>query len=321
MTHWGRRARGGMRYRRFGNTDLTVSELGFGCARVGGVFQSASKADQVRLLRESFHAGITLYDTADMYAQGDSERLLGEAFSRDRDRVVIASKVGYRFANPGGIASHAKPVVRGLARRLGVRRDRLPRKIVSTVSEQDFSSAHITRSLEATLKRLRSDYVDVYQLHSPPTEVLQRGEFVMTLEELKRQGKVRCWGVACEHADDVLVCLRHPEIQSIQIHVSLLHRQALADAIPAAQRRGVGVIARQVLASGLLVDSLERARIDPRYDQILEFDRLAGERGQSLPEMALGFVLAQRGVSVALLGMHTPKHLEAALGYMAQLTV
>src|SRR5215469_11091102 len=139
MRRLGRRGYAGVRYRRFGNTELTVSEVGFGCARIGGVFQRSSKKDQVGLLRQAFAAGITVYDTADMYAQGDSERLLGDAFRKDRQRIIITSKVGYCFPARPGFASSITPIVKKVAHGLGVTRQRLPRRMLSTVSDQDFS--------------------------------------------------------------------------------------------------------------------------------------------------------------------------------------
>jgi aryl-alcohol dehydrogenase-like predicted oxidoreductase len=298
VTRWlDQRLRGmrAMHYRRFGNAEIDVSQIGVGCARIGGTLQSSSRQDQLRLLHAAFDAGLTFYDTADMYAQGGSERLLGDAFAARRDRVVIASKVGYRFAAPGGFTSRVKPLLGGVARRLGVRRTRVPRRMLSTVSEQEFSPAYITSMLEGSLTRLKSDYIDIYQLHSPPLEVLERGDFAETLEQLKQQGKIRYWGVACEHPEDVPVALRYAGLSAIQVSLSLLHQEALASVIPQAAQQGVGVIARQVFASGSLARSADQA------------------------EAALSFVLAQPGVSVALLGMHRPDHLNDALGYLAHL--
>jgi aryl-alcohol dehydrogenase-like predicted oxidoreductase len=306
-----------MRNRRLGNTDLSVSEIGFGCARIGGVFQQGSKQDQLRLLRASLDAGITFYDTADMYAQGDSERLLGEAFRQDRDRVVIASKVGYRVPTRMGLASRIKPLVKPLVSRLGLKRRQVPRPVLARVSAQEFSPEYIVAAIEGSLSRLRSDYLDLYQLHSPPPEVLERGDFVAALEQLKQQGKIRDWGIACERPDDVLVCLRYAGIASVQISCSLLHPEALDAAIPAASARGVGVIARQVFASGLLSRSKDELLDDQRKDQILRYADEARLRGQTLPAMALEFALAQPGVSVVLLGMHSPGHLRAGLDYLA----
>src|ERR1700694_526802 len=95
MMRWGRMTSAHMRYRQFGSTDLTTSEIGFGCARIGGLFSGGTRAEVIGLLRRAFDHGITFFDTADMYAQGESERLVGEAFRANRDRVVIATKVGY----------------------------------------------------------------------------------------------------------------------------------------------------------------------------------------------------------------------------------
>src|SRR5687767_14699906 len=111
-----------MRYRRFGATDLMVSEAGFGCARLGGVFQGASKNDLLHTLRLAFEGGINFYDTADMYAQGESEALLGEAFHGRRTAVVIASKVGYTLPSQRRLVSRIKPLLRPVVRLLRLRR-------------------------------------------------------------------------------------------------------------------------------------------------------------------------------------------------------
>jgi aryl-alcohol dehydrogenase-like predicted oxidoreductase len=286
-----------MQYRRFGKTQLEVSAIGIGCARLGGALQDSSRPEQLRLLQAAFDAGITFYDTADMYAQGGSERLLGEAFEKQRHSVIIASKVGYHFESPGGVTAHVKPLVGRIARQIGLRRSHVPRGMLSTVSDQDFSPAYITSCLESSLNRLKTDYIDIYQLHSPPLEVLERGEFAYTLEQLKAQGKIRYWGIACERPTDISTALRYAGISSIQISLSLVHREALFNGMPEAADNGVGIIARQVFASGPLAHPPDQA------------------------EAALQFVLHQPGVSVALLGMHRPAHLDSAVGYLAHLGI
>jgi aryl-alcohol dehydrogenase-like predicted oxidoreductase len=298
-----------MRYRRFGKTDLEVSEVGFGCARIGGVFEGSSKVHLLRLLRQSFDAGVTFYDTADLYSQGGSERLLGEAFRTDRGRVVIATKVGYLIPAQKRLVSRIKPMLKPILTRMGLKRQRLPGGILGEVSAQDFSATYITKSVEGSLARLKTDYIDVYQLHSPPREVLERGDFVAPLERLKQQGKIRYWGVACERVDDALVCIGIPGLSSIQISLSLLHPDALEAAIPRAAATGIAVIARQVFASGLLTRP-------PSTAQIEELDQVARECGTTLPQHALSYVFAQSGVSVALLGMHRATHLAEALRYL-----
>src|SRR5215212_7828711 len=107
-----------MKYRQLLGTDLEVSELGVGCARIGGVFQNKSNDEPISLLRSAFDAGITFYDTADMYVQGESERLLGRALGEVRDKVVIASKVGYLLPPQRRMVDRFRPWVRPLVRAL-----------------------------------------------------------------------------------------------------------------------------------------------------------------------------------------------------------
>ena len=159
---------------RFGTTDLYVSDLGFGCARLGGFFQSANKADMVRTLREALAAGITFYDTSDMYTQGESEQVLGEAFHGVRDQVVLASKFGYCLPAQRQLLSRVKPLVKPLVQRLGLRREHLPSAIRGSLA-QNFSPGYVVHAVEQSLRRLKTDHLDLCQLHSPPAEVLAQG--------------------------------------------------------------------------------------------------------------------------------------------------
>src|SRR5262245_23290155 len=156
-----------MRYRRFGNTELRTSEIGFGCARIGGVFQQTSRSETISLLHRALDQGVTFFDTADMYAQGESERLLGQAFRGQRDRVVIATKFGYTLPTQKQLVSRVKPLLRPLVRRLRLRPAHVHARLRGGVSQQDFSAAYIRRAVEGSLRRLQCDYIDVYQLHDP----------------------------------------------------------------------------------------------------------------------------------------------------------
>jgi aryl-alcohol dehydrogenase-like predicted oxidoreductase len=312
-----------MRYRRFGSTDLTTSEVGFGCARIGGVFQGTSRSEVVSLLRRAFDEGITFFDTADMYTQGESERLVGEAFQHQRDRVVIATKFGYRLPAQKQFINRIKPLVKPLIARLGLQSRQVHSGLRGTVSRQDFSAAYITGAVEASLRRLKTDYIDIYQLHDPSNDVLERGEFVEPLELLRQQGKLRHWGVACQQADDVLACLHYPGLGSIQVGLSALEQAALDAAIPRAAERGAGIIARQVFASGLLtrpLDRLQLAEIDQdaevagrKRDQLVAYASIAERCGRSRAELALQFALSRPEVSVVLLGISQAPQLDASL--------
>src|SRR5215813_12136506 len=111
-----------MRYNQFGTTQLRVSEIGIGCARFGGVFQSVTAAEVRRTLAQAMEQGINYFDTSDMYSQGESERLLGQAVRGQRARVVLATKVGYCLPTRRKLVSRVKPLVRPIIQRLGIKR-------------------------------------------------------------------------------------------------------------------------------------------------------------------------------------------------------
>ncbi len=309
-----------MHYRRFGTTDLTVSEVGFGCARLGGIFQGTTRAEMVNTLHAAFDRGITFFDTADMYCQGESEQLLGQAFRHKRDKVVIASKAGYCLPAQRKLASRVKPLIKPLIQRLGLKRQYIPAGIRGTLS-QDFSSAYLLKAVEDSLRRLNTDYLDLYQLHSPPAAVLEDGAFLEPLEKLKNQGKIRYYGVSCESTDDALICLRYAGISALQIRLNLLDQSALGRAVPEARDRGIALIARECFAGGLLAkpaDALNLETIIPddaerkkRQQQIMEYHRIAEREERSVPQMAFQFVRDTPGISVSLLGMRTAEHLSS----------
>lgn len=314
-----------MKYRRFGRTDLTVSEIGFGCARLGGVFGALTKDDMLRTLRTAFEQGITFYDTADMYCQGESEALLGQAFGANRQQVIIATKAGYCLPGRRRLASRLKPLLRPVVRRLGLKREQLPVGVRGTLA-QDFSADYLLRAVEGSLRRLRTDYVDLFQLHSPPTAVLAEGAFLEPLEKLKAQGKIRHYGVSCETVEDARLCLQHAGIAGLQIRLSLLDQRPLDGLVQRCAEQGVGLIARECFGGGLLAkveappsDSVtaetEEQAVTRR--KVTAYQRLAESQGRSLPEMAVQFVLSQAPITVTLLGMRTDDHLAANLRYLA----
>jgi aryl-alcohol dehydrogenase-like predicted oxidoreductase len=312
-----------MQYRPFGSTGLSVSELGFGCARIGGVFHGSSRSDIQRLLRRAFDAGITVFDTADMYTQGESERLIGETFRDVRQHIVIATKGGYKLPAQKQLIARIKPLLKPIVARLGVRSPHLAAGLRGAITEQDFAPDYLVRAVEASLRRLRTDHIDVYQLHSPPSDVLESGEFVGVLESLRRQGKVRHWGVACDSPQEALAALRLPGVQSIQVGLSALEQAALDAAIPTATQRGVAVIARQVFASGLLTRSPETvsvARLDDdptvawrKHEQLRAYASIVERCGRSRAALALQFALAQPGISTVLVGFSQQDQLDEVL--------
>jgi len=300
-----------MDVRRFGNTDLRVSEYGLGCARIGGIFQRDS-AGFLDLLTAARDAGIVFYDTADMYSQGESETLIGRAFRRQRDRIVIATKAGYCLPAQRRFIARIKPFVRPLIQLLKLKRTQLPAAVRGALA-QDFSPAYLTRAVEGSLKRLKTDYVDLLQMHSPPAEIVERGDFIDALEQMKRAGKIRYYGVACDTVEAALAALRYPGVSSLQVAVNLLERRAAEAVLPRAHEQGVAVIARETLANGLLVK--DAAEIDlKKYCQSPEEESLRAEQleryraeargaGESLARHSLEYVTRLNGVSVSLLGV------------------
>jgi len=311
---------------RLGATDLLVSEIGFGCARVGGFFQSGEQQEVVRTLHAAYDRGITFFDTSDMYAQGESEALLGSAFRELGPAVTIATKVGYTLPSQRTLLARAKPLLRPLIRATGLKRGQVPHFARGSIA-QDFSPRHIIRSAEGSLRRLRRDFLDLYQLHSPPPEVLRSGDFMEPLERLKSAGKIRWYGVSCENAADAQLALRHRGVSTVQVRLSLLAQEALVAALPLAAARNVGVVARECFAGGLLIKPIQASGSDalaPPADhgsseapEIGGYSRLAAAMGRTLPECALQFVRATTGISVTLLGMRNERHLAFNLALLA----
>jgi len=302
--------------KRFGASDLEVSTLGFGCSRIGGMSAAGPRRrDSVRLLHEAVDRGINFFDTADAYADGDSERLLGEAFQRRRDRVVLATKGGYRFSDQPLTAGRLQPML-GALRRV---RSKIDEKVTgrgARFSEQDFSPTYVRQAVEASLTRLRTDYIDLYQLHAPKTGPTQLSDTVGELANLQQAGKIRHFGVGLESLDAVDEWLTSPQLGAVQIPFGLLDLEAKAGALGSVGRRGAALIARGAYGGGLLKASLTPEWLrknSEKWARIARFHAIAKDAGRSIYAMALHYVLQQPEVTVVLLGMHTPTHLTTNL--------
>jgi len=312
-----------MKYTDFGKTGMKVSEIGFGGSRIGGVFANKNSGKEaLRVLRQALDSGITFYDTADMYAQGESESLIGTAFDGRRGEVIIATKGGYCLPAQRNMMKHIKPLVRPIVQALGLKRAKLPSKFSGALS-QDFSPPYLTKALESSLKRLKTDYVDLYQLHSPTTTFMQSrafGEALETLEKLKAQGKLRFYGVATEVPEDAPFCMSAPGISSVQLGFGLLDLEALDQGtLATAESRGLAVIARGCFGGGLLKDSLDEAELKAttsKWQRVLALRALSKSTGRGVLDMAFQFCRATPAVSITLLGMRTDDHLRENLRYV-----
>jgi aryl-alcohol dehydrogenase-like predicted oxidoreductase len=311
--------------RAFGKTDLRVSEFGLGCARIGGIFQNDTPGF-VNLLSAARDLGVNFFDTADMYSQGESEALLGRAFQKVRSQVVIASKAGYCLPGRRRLAARLKPLLRPAIRFFKIRRDRLPASARGALA-QDFSPDYLVKAVEGSLRRLRTDYLDLLQLHSPPAEVVANGGWTSALEKLKKAGKIRYYGVSCDTVEAGLAALRFPDVSSIQFAFSLLEPWSLDVLLPAIRAQGAGAIARECLANGLLAkkpEEIDLATYFPsaversmREEQLAKYRRVAAEKGASMTRFALDYVANADGVSVTLLGARSVEQLTGLLGHVA----
>jgi aryl-alcohol dehydrogenase-like predicted oxidoreductase len=261
-----------MQYNKFGNTDLIVSEIGLGSSHFGSALDNKNREEVSRTILKALDFGINFCDTADIYGQGESEILIGKTLRGKRDKVIIASKAGYKFSSTGKFFAKVKPLVQPLiASTIQVfpSAKKHLQKMRSNSIDQDFSGKYITSAIETSLKRLNTDYLDIFQLHSPPLSSMREHEFIEVLEALellKNQGKTRYYGIACDTIDDALLCLHYPKISSLQIEINLINQEAIARLLPLAQEKNVAVIARQPFASGLMFKLLENKQSDLNID-------------------------------------------------------
>ena len=226
---------------RLGKTGLQTSRLALGCAKFGSLLSDVPRPQLLRLVDEAYRLGIRHFDTADIYGQGDSERILGEALDERRGEVIIASKNGQRFSANQTVSARFKAPLRILARRLpGLKQVIAQRR--ARALETDFRPDYLTRALEASLSRLRTDYLDLYYLHSPPVATIAAGDAFATLDVLRRQGKIRCWGVSCDTIEQAEAAVAQAGMDVLQMTVDDLPRDAAV--LRAAQANGIAVVAR-----------------------------------------------------------------------------
>jgi aryl-alcohol dehydrogenase-like predicted oxidoreductase len=289
-----------MRFRSLGDSGLLVSVAGLGCNNFG----SRLDVQQTRAVVDAaIDAGITLFDTADIYGNGGSEEMLGEVLGGRRDQIVLATKFGNGRVDLGyGPAAGAKG-----------------------------GRAYIRRAVEQSLRRLRTDYLDLYQLHTPDPRT-PVSETLHALSELVAEGKVRYLGHSnfsgWQIADAAHLAAgngRTPFI-SAQNHWSLLERQAEAEVVPAARAFGLGVLPYYPLANGLLTGKVRRGQApppgsrlasreayitEPKLDRVEALTRWADEHGVRLLDVAIGGLAAQPGCASVIAGATSPDQVKA----------
>ncbi|MCQ1850326.1 aldo/keto reductase [Neorhizobium galegae] len=285
-----------MRNHAFGRTSFTVSEIGFGAWQIGGSWGDVSQADGAKALEAALDAGVTFIDTADVYGDGRSEKIIaGVLKSRGGNRPMVATKAGRR------LSPHVA---------------------------DGYTKANLEGFIDRSLKNLEIDSLDLVQLHCPPTEVLYRPEVFGALDDLRRAGKIKNYGVSVEKVEEALKAIEYPDVTSIQIIYNIFRQRPADLFFREAKQKNLAVIVRVPLASGLLSGKITRdtafAKDDHRnfnrhgdaFDvgetfagvpfevglQAVEEVRKLVPQGASMAAFALKWILMNEAVTVVIPG-------------------
>jgi aryl-alcohol dehydrogenase-like predicted oxidoreductase len=291
-----------MEYRELGSTGWQVSSVSFGAWAIGGTWGVVDDAESMAALHSALDLGVNFFDTADVYGDGRSERLLGRLRAERREPFYVATKAG--------------------------------RRLHPHVAE-GYTRENLAAFVERSLGNLHADAIDLLQLHCPPTPVYYMPEVFEALDGLVRAGKVRHYGVSVEKVEEALKAIEYPGVQSVQIVYNIFRQRPAELLFQQASRRRVGIIARLPLSSGLLSGKLSR---DSRFEsndhrhanrQGAWFDR--GEtfsgldyeiglqavdalrplvpQGQTLAQFALRWILMSTAVTCAIPGGKRPSQI------------
>lgn len=292
-----------MNYRVFGRCGWAVSEVGFGAWAIGGSWGKVDEEDAVAALHRAIDCGVNFIDTADVYGDGKSERLIARVLKDRKERVFVATKAGRRL---------------------------------SPHTADGYTEENLTKFVERSLKNLEVETIDLLQLHCPPTEVYYRPEVFATLDKLVAQGKIRYYGVSVEKVEEGLKAIEYPGVRSVQIIFNIFRQRPAELFFARCRERRVAIIARVPLASGLLAGKITKDTVFPpddhrnfnRYGQA--FDRgetFAGvdfekglqaveelrtlvPQGFTMAQFALKWILMFPEVSTVIPGAKNPRQAE-----------
>ena len=275
-----------METRPLGNTGLEVSKLGIGLAEIGMHLPAAEQARAAEVLNTALDNGVNLLDTAACY--GNSEELIGEAVSDRRDEYILATKAG-----------HAAPDETGEA----------------------WTGPTVTRSIERSLRRLKTDHVDIVQLHSCDVDVLEKGEVIRALEDARAAGKTRFISYSGDE-EAAAWAVDSGIFATLQTTFNLVDQNARRGLLEAASNAGMGIIIKRPIANGIWGGGADQPRATSRFDDINS--RVAAMMNEGpipgAPDdrimLALGFTFAHPQVDTAIVGTTNPDHLLSNIGLM-----
>ncbi|MCB9461002.1 MAG: aldo/keto reductase [Anaerolineaceae bacterium] len=214
-----------MEYRRLGSTGYNVSTISFGAWAIGGSWGSVDDDESLRALHTAIDHGVNFIDTADVYGDGRSERLISQVLKERSEEIIVATKAGRRL-NP-----HVA---------------------------DGYNRENLTAFIERSLKNLDVDALDIVQLHCPPTEVYYMPEVFGVLDDLKQQGKIKHYGVSVEKVEEALKAILYPGVETVQIIFNMFRLRPSELFFDMAKKHDIGILARVPLASGLLTGKMTR---------------------------------------------------------------
>ena len=286
-----------MIYKKLGQTDLEVSGIGFGAWGIGGApfWNSEGDKKSERAILRAVDEGINFFDTAPVYGFGHSEELLGKTLEPVRDDVIIASKFGLIWK----------------------------KEKVSSIS-RDCSRSSILKEIDLSLKRLRTDRIDLYQVHWPDSAVTQE-ETIETLLELQDKGKIRYFGVSNYSIEELNACMNVAQISSLQTQYSLLERSNDNEIIPFCREHHIGILAYSPLASGVLTGKYDKktqftdwrsrgilgqfsgAEYERNIDKVDRLKKVARKTNGTCARLAIKWLISQPVTASALVGVKNEK--------------
>jgi aryl-alcohol dehydrogenase-like predicted oxidoreductase len=292
-----------MEYRKLGKTGWNISAISFGAWAIGSAWGTVNDKDSINALHRALDLGVNFFDTADVYGDGRSERLLAQLKKDRKETFIIATKAGRRL-NPHTAA--------------------------------EYNKKNITAFVERSLNNLNTNSIDLLQLHCPPTEVYYMPEVFGILDDLIQAGKIRFYGVSVEKVEEALKAIEYPGVQSIQIIYNIFRQRPAELFFTEAQKRNVGILTRLPLSSGMLTGKFSRQttfekddhRSFNRYgeafdrgetfsglDYNLSLDvvdqlRLLVPNGMTMTQFALRWILRNPAITCAIPGAKTPLQVE-----------